>query len=381
MHRSELSSAPTTTHRQAFTLIEMMIVVFIIAILVALSVSAVMKFMGSQLRSNTQATLDRTQALVNKAWSAEKDDALNAVMSDQVPGGGGMTIQQWIQANLTFADANAAGRMRVLYVKLRLRRAFPMNFAEVFGVPYNFTNNANQSGYNPNIPAALRNVPSFPLPPLAGYIAYLANYGITQASVIGPGYTPQSYESSICLLMALQRASSGGGIDLSSLTSGGAVGNVNVGGQTIPCLVDAWGTPLYFSRAPVGYAPLNAFPYFVTSNPLHPLGEPGINDPGDPQGYLQTANWATSAPGPGKPTFGHLFAELTLQQLAGANRSYKIAPLIASAGPNTGFEMDPVTFARMTVKDPISGVTISAGNHLANPPVAPDPSDDMFSSP
>ncbi len=70
--------------------------------------------------------------------------------------------------------------------------------------------------------------------------------------------------------------------------------------------------------------------------------QPGNNDPGDPQGYLQAPAWGA--------TFGPAFSALTLQVLATGNTSYKLAPMVASGGPNNWIKsggippLDPITF-------------------------------------
>jgi len=298
-----------TTGRGAFTLIELLVVITIIAALAALAASAVLKFIEVQQSNNTQSTLDRAQGELAKAWSKVKDDANKASMTELVPGGNGQTVKQWIQQNLAGADANATGRTRVLYIKFRLRQAFPMNFNEAL---------------NP-----------YPLPPLQGYVSYLSNFNI-------PGSSGASYESSACLLMALSRGVSGAVVSAEELTKGGATG---VGPGGIPYLTDAWGRPIFFTRVPAGSSLLNTNPYPGNNNPppFPGGGQQGANDPGDPQGYLQLPNWGT--------TYGAKFSGLTLQVLASSNCSFKLAPMVASGGPynwekaNVPPGFDPITFA------------------------------------
>jgi prepilin-type N-terminal cleavage/methylation domain-containing protein len=272
--------------RGAFTLIELLVVVTIIAALAALTASASMKFIEVQQNNNTQSTLDRTQGALNNAWSKVKDQAYKETIPP--------TVAAYIQSNLAGTDPNATGRTRVIYVKLKLRQAFPMNFNEALN------------------PA--------PLPALPGYVTYLNSLGVT-------GSTGAVYESSACLLMALQRGVSGAGINPEDLTKGGAAGNAN----GIPYLTDAWNRPIYFSRFPAGCPVLN------------PNGaQAGANDPGDPQGYLQTPQWGT--------TYGPAFQALTLQTIATGNTSFKLAPMVASGGAfnwmktGTTPPFDPIAF-------------------------------------
>jgi prepilin-type N-terminal cleavage/methylation domain-containing protein len=283
------------SQRFAFTLIELLVVIAIIAALMALSASAVIKYLGSQQGANTQSTLDRTQSQLNKAWSKVKDQAFRETIPSQV--------DQWIRPNMAQMPSEppdtTTKRVRVIYVKLKLRQAFPMTFAEALN------------------PA--------PLPPLAAYQTYLTNLGVAPNTPYG------NFESSACLLMALQRGVSGAGVDPSDLTRGGATGNATLPNGNIAFLTDAWGSPIFFSRFPVGSIALN------------PNGaQPGANDPGDPEGLLQTPNWAQTSGASGP--YGTVFTNLTLQQLAPTNSSYKLAPLLASAGPDKTPQFNPITF-------------------------------------
>jgi prepilin-type N-terminal cleavage/methylation domain-containing protein len=301
MRRNAFDARPSASGRSAFTLVELMVVIAIIAALIALTAGGVMKYIGSQMRANTQGTLDKTQSQLNKAWSKVKDQAYSEKIDP--------VVEAWIQANLSGTDANSPGRTRVLYVKLKLRQVFPMNFNEAIN------------------PA--------PLPPLPAYKTYLNQLGITAS-------TGAPYESSACVLMALQRGVSGAGVEPSDLTAGGALAVVPTPKGTLNYLADAWGQPLYFTRVPVGSAALN-------SNPFPGGGQVGNNDLLDPQGYLQTGGWAKA--------HGALFQKLTLQQLAGPNMSYKQAPMLCSSGPDKQLQTDPITF-----------VTVPGGDDLFSTP-------------
>jgi prepilin-type N-terminal cleavage/methylation domain-containing protein len=308
-----------------FTLIELLVVLSIIAVLVALSAAAVIRFLGTQQEANTHSFLDRTQGQLGKAVSAVKDDAMKANMSEIIPGSNPQTtVGQYLltgvcnvngipaAAPLAGADTQAQRRARVIYVKLRLRQAFPMDFGEAL---------------NP-----------FPLPPLQGYKTYLAQYGITAK-------VNQPWESAACLLMALQRGPGGGGVDAADIGAGGATKSASLGTVSIPYLADAFGQPLAFSRVP-------------TDNPvLNPNGpQPGANDPMDPEGLLNSTTW-TDTGGPSPPATTNcrtLFSTLTQQKLAPAStpvKSYKFVPMIASSGPDKTWQTNPITFAQSAGSD------------------------------
>ncbi len=310
MRIKEIRTLPETS-RGAFTLMELLVVIAIIAALAALSAAATLKFIGSQQESNTKSTLNKTKSQVDKAWSKVKDQAYQETIPPAyLPG---------IQA-LAGSDANATGRVRVIYVKLKLRQAFPMNFNEALN------------------PA--------PLPPLPAYTTYLNSVGVT-------GSTGAPYESSACLLMALQRGVSGAGIDPSELTAGGATGSIG----SLTYLNDAWGRPIFFTRVPTGCPVLN---------PNGP--QPGANDPGDPLGYLNSGSWPQNC----RTTF----SAITLQQLAppptppsNIALSYKLAPMVASGGPENWAKTNLLTFHPITFQPGIYNLSTGAFTPSSGTPV------------
>lgn len=315
------SNRSGTIQRGGFTLIELMVVIVIIVALMALTASAVMKFIEVQQSTNTQSTLDRVQSQLSRAWSKAKDEAY---YKESIPA----AVEGWIQANLSGSDANTTARVRVIYVKLRLRQQFPMSF--------------NEALTEPMIPG---NPAPCPLLPLPAYQTYLGSLGI-----LGSSTATASIESSACLLMALQRGASGAGIDPSVLTAGGAAGSyLTPTGGNLPYLTDAWGRPIFFTRVPAGNLYLNPINATSTTNPytmawgsVTCYSQPGANDPGDPQGLLQTGGWGT--------TYGLAFTTVTSQVVANGNTSYKLAPMVGSGGPynwtkpNQILPLDPITF-------------------------------------
>lgn len=298
--------------RSGFTLIELMVVITIMIALAALTSSAILKYIEVQQTSNTRAVLDKVQSQLGKVWSQVKDQAIKESINADT--------YQWIKTNLAGADANEMGRIRTIFVKLKMRQAFPMDFNEALYPP------ASASG-SPS--------PCSQLQPLPAYVTYLNSHGIAMSSGL-------SWESSACLLMALSRGPSG--INPETLQNGGA-GGIDSQGYGVPVLNDAWGRPIYFTRVPSGCPVLNPFGAHPdpTDKPPYLLSYDML----DPQGYLQKPQWGTQ--------YGPLFTSDTKQQLAPANKSYRLAPMVASGGsgksPQPSF--DPVTFAPLAGEGPI----------------------------
>jgi prepilin-type N-terminal cleavage/methylation domain-containing protein len=193
------ANAPTPAGRAGFTLIELLVVLSIIAVLIALSAAATVRFLGVQQTGNTRTLLSRLDSRLKNQMSIVVDQA----QKDPIP------------ASVTGATAD---QRRALFVQLRLKQAFPMTFQEALN------------------PA--------PLPPLPSYQAYLQSLGYTT------GTAAQAHDSAACLLLALQRGPSGGGVSADDLGTSVTRDFPTPNGQTIKALVDGWGNPLVFCRAP-----------------------------------------------------------------------------------------------------------------------------------
>lgn len=260
--------------RGGFTLIELLVVLGIIAILISLSASAIMRFTGVQEASNTKTTLNKLWPVLRQRWTQEAE---RYYREPTIPSGYVSYVQ-----NIAGTDP---GRMRVVYVKLKLRELFPMSFNEVFDTTTS--------------------------PGNATYKQLLTNLGIT-----GSTSTTASYESAACLAMALEH---GGQYKLDDIGVG-STRDMPAGTGNIKVLVDAWGTPLQFVRFPSG------------SPELNPGGaQSGVNnDPTDPQGLLGSSSWT------GQSAFQAAFYYTP----PGGQTSYKLWPLIVSAGPDTNMAID-----------------------------------------
>jgi prepilin-type N-terminal cleavage/methylation domain-containing protein len=318
----------TTARRPAaFTLTELLVVLVIITILTTIAAATMMRFMESQESSNTRAILDRLQTLLNSRWSTvtrmAKDESVPPAVQSYLQG------TNALQTNYVGTDLNAPQRLKVMYIKLKQQQEFPMTFKEA---------------YTPG-----------PLPPLSKFTSFFQALGYTNGPP--PPQKQSGVEAAVLLLLALQSNQSGGGVSQDTL-GGSTVGSVQLSsGQTVKALVDGWGQPLAFCRYPTGNPILN--PNGATTGPSR--------DPTDPDGYLMNPSWL----GSNGPAF--LLGINQQQSTPTANgqlTSFRLAPLIASSGPDKSFGMVLTSFTQsMTM--------------LPNGKQGPDPTfnDNLYSKP
>ena len=324
--------------RTAFTLIEMLVVLAIIAVLLSLTAAAVFRTIGRQQANNTKALLTKVEGEFTKDYAAAADK----YATEPIPNQGSLMGNAYYNTVLPMAGGER-GRAQVIWTKLRLKQTFPMTFAEALN------------------PA--------PMPALSTYNLALGQLGYTTANTT----TPQAWESSVLLLMALQRGMDGNGIKMedlgvnSSLHDFGPTPN----GQTVKGLVDGWGKPLVFVRWPVYLNATNAQnPGNYGSYGLTGAPQAKFNDPGDPTGLLASPSWQGTA-----PSYSAAFQWFTtnVHGLAphAANTeptTYRIVPIIASAGQNNALGFNPLGVTLPSpapATAPTAGVNIDADDLLA----------------
>jgi len=280
--------------RSAFTLVEILVVIAIIAILAALTTAGIFQVVGSQRASNTRATMSAVMKALKQHW-----DFVIAEARKEPPS----------PAARALAGPDPTGeRAKVIWVKLRLMEAFPMTFAEI----------ANPSVYtpaaNPYIPTGMRKYNS----------TYLKLLQQSKAFPVVPPQKPS--ETSACLILAL--SINRGGAAINPDTFGSSVVDTDADG--LREFVDGWGNPLYFYRFPT---PQNWNDLQLTNTAPAGSREANFCDPIDPNGTL------LDPPPPTPPTWpaaSRAAFEALVHKISptGKPPANYVIPVLVSGGPN-----------------------------------------------
>jgi prepilin-type N-terminal cleavage/methylation domain-containing protein len=307
--REKIEAREGWTTRRGFTLVELLIVLAILGLLMSLTAGAAILVMGYQRQSNTETTIRTLYTALDHQWKAVVEAADRE------------TIPSSVVTMATAGNFNDAKRAKVIWKKLRLRQAFPMNYTEalypwyvpIVGAPLSFSDlpplktfgTSKQDPYHtidwPTI-GALRTAGIY-VPATnelqTGNLIYPAsvNTATTQYWPATSGqYLPASCweaESSACLLISLNAGQSGASrltneqLPPSSLAALGP--NLNL-------VVDAWGFPIVFYRWPAG----DFFSNYPTGSSdvdsVNPAGATQqFRDPLDPDGILMDPAWNNQA--------------------------------------------------------------------------------------
>jgi prepilin-type N-terminal cleavage/methylation domain-containing protein len=271
-----------TTHRRpardGFTLVEILVVIAIIAVLMSLVLSGIMKVRVVQQNNNTKEEVIKLEDARAKHERRVIDAAKNESL---LP--------------LDTALANNDNQLaRVIHIKLRLQQEFPQNFAEVL---------------------------------TPGPLAYPAKPSYVKAlQGINPAAHSAYEQSSILLYLSLKESRRGSEFDPDSSL---AAQEIHTTSDGLKSIVDAYGRPIVFIRWPA----LPTLDPTTTPNLITTLTTtvktPPV-DAEDPEGLMTAAWFAT--------TNGQQFAQNchgpSVVVINGNSAVYPLRPVIASTGKN-----------------------------------------------
>jgi prepilin-type N-terminal cleavage/methylation domain-containing protein len=308
---------PCLHRRSAFTLIELIVVLSIIALLAALTVSAVFRLREGQNETNTNKHLLKIQMGLDQQWKAMMD----RISAEPVPD----LIYELTKKPDGTRDVP---RAKALHLKLRLRQEFPQNYAEArFLIP-------PVNGMLTPQQAAFLNQTYGPKP------LYLA--------AIGNGNGTPVTEAAALLVIALSQTRGGANFNIEEA---GPVQQIDVGGKLQRVMVDSWGNPICLRRwaTDVETDAINELnqPPFISPTAL----ATGNRDPQDPEGRLRLAAGATWGFPPNGPNYRPmvlLWFTTPLPMVAEpfdcppamGNGNLNRGPYVVSSGKNGNF-MDP----------------------------------------
>ena len=282
------------TRRQGgFTLIELLVVIAIIGVLVSLVAAAVFGFLGAQNKKNTELALQKTHNALEQQW---REVILKARAETPPP-------------NVMAMAGNDSERARVIWVKLRLKQEFPMNYTEALmpwksyaGVPSKFIGPAD-------------------LPPIREYVTRLQN-----VKPVDP-----NTQAAACLLMALQRPRKGNKFNAEETLGASAIRDTD--GDGVPEIIDGWGKPVLFFRWGTGNTDLD------NSNLSAKDVKRLDRDTEDPTHKLMDSNWNFAQPG--AADFQNLCHWITTNGQGKPLESYFTMPVVMSMGPDGLSGLDP----------------------------------------
>jgi prepilin-type N-terminal cleavage/methylation domain-containing protein len=263
----------TKSRPAGFTLVEILIVITIIALLLALSIAAVMRIVTAQQIKSSSDIVEKVQVAVDNQYTAIR---AQAQLDIQGKGGGAQDAMAII--NFFNGDQDAA---LALLTYCRVRQSFPQTFAEVNLPTYSTINGVN--------------VPYFSINNYPFYVKsqFLPFVGTTYAnSTLGV-----SQQSAALLYAAVAQTGAGGSAFVSDDATSGNQFDLQTAGQpTIHVYSDSWKQPIGFCRFGTNVELQNTvvsrqFPtIYVNTKSSTPL----FQDPLDPSGKLY--NLAISSP-------------------------------------------------------------------------------------
>jgi len=308
--------------RSAFTLLELLVVLAIIAIIVSLTLAAVQGILTSQDKKNTELTVKRL------------DEAIKAQMRAVIQQANEIPIPPSVMAIAN----NDPRRAKVIWIKLQLKRNFPMTFREALW-PWAVDGNPTSTypppagGYPaPILMAPLPNSPNFgtgaaspltpnDLPPLKAFVDAISSVASSTGQIQGAGYYSPD-EASHLLYISLSIERRGTKFVPEQQLGPAAIYQDPSGQGSLRGFKDAWDQPIVFFRWPTDFPDNRA----VTTG-----------DPQDPEGTLQDSKWNNAANWAAPTGLVYLFEQLCHpihSTAANLPVAFYCPPAIVSGGPN-----------------------------------------------
>src|SRR5262245_3738809 len=260
--------------RAAFTLIELIVVLSIIALLATLSAAVVLRLQESSKESNTNTDLRKIHMKLMEQWKPVVDQIKKENPPDAL-----------IQLTRNADGTQDIARAKAFHMMMRLRQEFPQNFGDVFSTA-SFTPPSGQT-YTYNSKAAFVQAVKSPLQPTPGTFVD----------------SPPESQSAALLVLILTQGRGGSATDPESIARTKLMDfpqQPGPNGQQMPpvqlrVFVDAWGNHIAFRRLADDdlldvLAELNQ-PPFVSPGQV----TSGNMDPQDPDGRLKIATWPGKA--------------------------------------------------------------------------------------
>jgi type II secretory pathway pseudopilin PulG len=303
--------------RPAFTVIEVVVVMLLIAVLAGLSLAAYFRAQASFKRKETEDIASKLQSQMDTQWKAVIDNCKDDARNNSIP------------ANVVAMAGNDSRRALIMWTKMKQRYEFPQTLDDAVVWPQQ-----------------------------AGFLELKPTYK-RLFDPVSSGYAPPNprdafAESAILLYLTVTQSRRGAGAGFSPNEQLGqhALGKLTYGTvKGAPAMfdvfVDVWGQPIAFVRWPTfasnpasAYqSDLNAAPYWTlnaqTNQPVDPL---------DPENTLYDQSWrqlpATVLTGSGTlspfnafNTYVHPLRPLGNPLTNAATGPVNLSPVIVSAGP------------------------------------------------
>lgn len=300
----------TVARRRGFTLVELMLVVALMAVLVALSTGAYFRIRASELVRATEATESKLNTLMDKRWTAIRDQA-DTDLKTNTPA---------VAVVLQFAG-NDKDRARTIWTYLKFKNEFPTTIAEACNpvtLPTGFVVFTPRSVFTSQFGVGAAGLPT-PPPEESAAVFYLALTATgNRGETVGPDGTQQQT----------------GDVSITFTPPAGTQTS-----KPMRAYMDSWGNPIMFVRM-ASPDEVNASPYIRATGNTN-------RDFLDPMAKLLTpsATWTAPPSTPSPNSMLDLFWAKVMQNHISAgvgtsnlttysNPSRNWVPTVISMGPN-----------------------------------------------